>query len=58
MAQIFILASYGKFKNDLVDSGAMLPETAEAAEMMQMRNLMADLRSQKQSKTIWLKLSN
>ncbi|MGB3200377.1 MAG: N-acetylmuramoyl-L-alanine amidase [Nodosilinea sp.] len=46
MAQIFISAGHGGFENGVVDPGAVLPGTTEAAEMIQIRDLVvAELRS-------------
>ena len=46
MAQIFISAGHGGFENGVVDPGAVLPNTTEAAEMIQIRDLVvAELRS-------------
>ncbi|TVQ08793.1 MAG: cell wall hydrolase [Leptolyngbya sp. DLM2.Bin27] len=46
MAQIFISAGHGGFEDGVVDPGATLPGTTEAAEMMQIRDLVvAELRS-------------
>ncbi|WOD41883.1 N-acetylmuramoyl-L-alanine amidase [Nodosilinea sp. E11] len=46
MAQIFISAGHGGFENGVVDPGATLPSTTEAAEMIQIRDLVvAELRS-------------
>ena len=46
MAQIFISAGRGGFEDGVVDPGATLPGTTEAAEMIQIRDLVvAELRS-------------
>ncbi len=46
MAQIFISAGHGGFEDGVVDPGAMLPSATEAAEMIQIRDLVvAELRS-------------
>ncbi|MBU6229695.1 MAG: glucosaminidase domain-containing protein [Cyanobacteria bacterium REEB459] len=46
MAQIFISAAHGGYENGVIDPGAVLPSTTEAAEMIQVRNLVvAELRS-------------
>lgn len=46
MAQIFISAGHGGLENGVVDPGAVLPNTTEAAEMIQIRDLVvAELRS-------------
>lgn len=46
MAQIFISAGHGGFEDGVVDPGAVLPNTTEAAEMIQIRDLVvAELRS-------------
>ncbi|MGG6240006.1 hormogonium tapered terminus morphoprotein TftA [Nodosilinea sp. AN01ver1] len=46
MAQIFISAGHGGLENGVVDPGAVLPGTTEAAEMIQIRDLVvAELRS-------------
>lgn len=46
MAQIFISAGHGGFENGVVDPGSVLPGTTEAAEMIQIRDLVvAELRS-------------
>ncbi|MGB3136694.1 MAG: N-acetylmuramoyl-L-alanine amidase [Nodosilinea sp.] len=46
MAQIFISAGHGGFEDGVVDPGTVLPNTTEAAEMIQIRDLVvAELRS-------------
>lgn len=46
MAQIFISAGHGGYEDGTRDPGAVLPDTTEAAEMIQVRNLVvAELRS-------------
>ncbi|MFM7470616.1 MAG: glucosaminidase domain-containing protein [Nodosilinea sp. LVE1205-7] len=46
MAQIFISAAHGGYEDGILDPGAVLPNTTEAAEMIQVRNLVvAELRS-------------
>lgn len=46
MAQIFISAAHGGYENGTLDPGAVLPNTTEAAEMIQIRDLVvAELRS-------------
>jgi hypothetical protein len=46
MAQIFISAAHGGFEDGVIDPGAVLPTTTEAAEMIQIRDLVvAELRS-------------
>jgi hypothetical protein len=46
MAQIFISAGHGGYEEGLLDPGAVLPNTTEAAEMIQIRDLVvAELRS-------------
>jgi len=46
MAQIFISAAHGGYEDGILDPGVVLPNTTEAAEMIQVRNLVvAELRS-------------
>ncbi|HIK45088.1 MAG TPA: N-acetylmuramoyl-L-alanine amidase [Leptolyngbyaceae cyanobacterium M65_K2018_010] len=46
MAQIFISAGHGGYEDGVIDPGAVLPTTTEAAEMMQVRDLVVvELRS-------------
>ncbi|MGF1569930.1 MAG: N-acetylmuramoyl-L-alanine amidase [Nodosilinea sp.] len=46
MGQIFISAGHGGYENGVLDPGAVLPNTTEAAEMIQVRDLVvAELRS-------------
>ena len=46
MAQIFISAAHGGNEDGIPDPGVVLPNTTEAAEMIQVRNLVvAELRS-------------
>ncbi|NMF82605.1 N-acetylmuramoyl-L-alanine amidase [Nodosilinea sp. P-1105] len=46
MPQIFISAGHGGYEDGVLDPGAVLPETTEAAEMIQVRDLVvAELRS-------------
>ncbi|HSM81409.1 MAG TPA: N-acetylmuramoyl-L-alanine amidase [Nodosilinea sp.] len=46
MAQIFISAGHGGFEDGVIDPGSVLPNTTEAAEMIQVRDLVvAELRS-------------
>lgn len=46
MAQIFISAGHGGFENGTLDPGVVLPNTTEAVEMIQIRDLVvAELRS-------------
>ncbi|MBW4482418.1 MAG: N-acetylmuramoyl-L-alanine amidase [Tildeniella torsiva UHER 1998/13D] len=46
MAQIFISAGHGGYEEGVLDPGAVLPNTTEAAEMIQIRDLVvAELRS-------------
>ncbi len=46
MAQIFISAAHGGFEDGVLDPGSVLPNTTEAAEMIQVRDLVvAELRS-------------
>ncbi len=46
MAQVFISAAHGGYENGMLDPGVVLPNTTEAAEMIQIRDLVvAELRS-------------
>ncbi|HEY9737895.1 MAG TPA: N-acetylmuramoyl-L-alanine amidase [Trichocoleus sp.] len=46
MAQIFISAAHGGFENGVLDPGAIVPGTTEAAEMIRLRDLIVpELRS-------------
>lgn len=46
MAQIFISAAHGGFENGVLDPGAIIPGTTEAAEMIRLRDLIVpELRS-------------
>ncbi|PSR12647.1 cell wall hydrolase, partial [filamentous cyanobacterium CCP3] len=48
MAQIFISAGHGGLENGVVDPGAVLPGTTEAAGMIQIRDLVVgELRSRR-----------
>ena len=50
MAQIFVSAAHGGYEDGMLDHGVVLPNTTEAAEMIQVRDLVvAELRSRELS---------